>query len=135
MEQHMKLALHIFKWYAREWAKYDEECAEYANKGFRPHRCFHGMNLWTDYDPICGPCEDGYSWFDPELYRKLALGQAKDAYKKFDERLDLYVKASTAGLPMDYSKTIPWVSEPLNYWGPFTVDAQAEAIIALNPPF
>jgi hypothetical protein len=129
----IRLALHIFNWYAKEWEEYAEACEEYNRKGWTPAHCFHGTNLWTDYDPICGPCEDGYGWFDPTLYRQLAISEAKQAFRTMDERLDLYVKATTAGLPMDHSKTIPWVSEPLNCWGAFSNDAKK--VVALNPPF
>ena len=134
MEKHIiRLALHIFNWYAKEWAKYERDCEDYAKDGYRPSRCFHGTYLWTDYDPMCGPCEDGYGWFDPMLYRQLAISEAKQAFKAMDERLDIYVKASKLGLPMDHSKTIPWVSEPLNQWGPFSNDAKK--VVALEPPF
>lgn len=39
------------------WAEYEKECEEWAAQGFRPERCIHGTYLWTDYDPICGECE------------------------------------------------------------------------------
>lgn len=35
--------------------------------GYRPSHCFHGTNLWTDYDPICGYCEDGA--YDPRYHK------------------------------------------------------------------
>lgn len=35
--------------------------------GHRPSHCFHGTNLWTDYDPICGYCEDGA--YDPRYHK------------------------------------------------------------------
>lgn len=40
-------------------AEYERECEEYARAGYRPRTCIHGTYLWTDYDPICGRCEDG----------------------------------------------------------------------------
>lgn len=38
---------------------YLEECKEYAESGHRHHYCFHGVNMWVDYDCACGACEDG----------------------------------------------------------------------------
>jgi hypothetical protein len=30
--------------------------------------CIHGASRWTDYDNICGPCEDGLSVYQLALY-------------------------------------------------------------------
>lgn len=134
MEKHItKLALHIFNWYAKEWAKYELDCADYAKDGYRPARCFHGTNLWTDYDPICGPCEDGYGWFDRNLFRELAISQAKQAFEEFNERLDFYQKASTLHAPLDQGKIIQWVGAPLQQWGEF--HASNRVVVAYEPPF
>lgn len=38
---------------------YIEECAEYRERGHRHNYCFHGVNMWVDYDCACGLCEDG----------------------------------------------------------------------------
>lgn len=46
--------------------EYLREVEEAYEEGFRPHYCFHGTNLWTDYDPICGYCEE--SSYDPRYY-------------------------------------------------------------------
>lgn len=46
---------------ARENAEYEQACREWAAQGYRPHYCRHGVNLWTDYDSICGDCESGQS--------------------------------------------------------------------------
>lgn len=47
--------------------EYLREVEDAAEEGFRIHYCFHGTNLWTDYDPICGPCEDGA--YEPRHHR------------------------------------------------------------------
>lgn len=47
----------------KEYAREIEDCHE---QGYGVHYCFHGTNLWTDYDPICGYCEDGA--FDPRRH-------------------------------------------------------------------
>lgn len=41
-------------------ADYLRDCEEYREKGWRHHYCFHGTNMWTDYDPICGMCEESH---------------------------------------------------------------------------
>lgn len=38
---------------------YLAECREYAESGHRHHYCFHGVNMWVDYDCACGLCEGG----------------------------------------------------------------------------
>lgn len=127
----LKLAVKIFESYRKQWAAYDAECAEYAEQGYRPYACFHGTQLWSDYDVICGACENGYGWFDPMLYRQMAISEAKQAYNEFDERLSIYTKASVKRAPMDYGKMITWVSEPLTKWDATTPDSAATQ----DPPF
>ena len=43
----------------RQQEDYIEECHEYAKSGHRHNYCFHGVNMWVDYDCACGLCEDG----------------------------------------------------------------------------
>lgn len=61
--------------------EYAEECEEYAKQGFRPQYCIHGVNLWTDYDPICGWCEDG----DGTPYEQ-ALRDARNIASVYEKR-------------------------------------------------
>jgi hypothetical protein len=130
----LKLAAKIFESYRKQWAAYDAECADYAKQGYRPYSCFHGTSLWVDYDVMCGACEDGYGWFDPMLYRQLAISEAKRAYAEFDERLDIYTKASAKHAPLDYGKMILWVAEPLGKWDP-KAPAEHAPEIADEPTF
>ena len=125
----LKLAMAIFKQYAKDWEAYERDCEASWKLGYRPRHCFHGVNLWTDYDPICGPCEDGYGWFDRTAYRQLALLEAKTSYKMFEERLAAYVKASTLNAPLDHGAMIDWVNAPLARYG---LHHQA---VALEAPF
>ena len=32
-------------------------CKEWADEGFAPHYCIHGVNLWVDFDCACFRCE------------------------------------------------------------------------------
>lgn len=93
---------------------YEEECRRDSAQGYRPHYCIHGMNLWTDYDPICGPCEDGYT------DRELALAQAHTDVRSYMARLNAVnaftTSAKEAG--QDVGRTLTdtiwdWVQGPL----------------------
>lgn len=55
MDRTEKIATQLFE----QQRKFAEAQREAAQSGFRPHYCIHGTNLWTDYDNICGGCEDG----------------------------------------------------------------------------
>jgi hypothetical protein len=77
------LAAHIKKQLDKRVKEYEEDCESWAEQGYRPHYCFHGVNLWTDYDPICGRCEDSDDWRDTEA-KSIAL--AEDALIDFDEQ-------------------------------------------------
>lgn len=72
-------------------ADYDKACEDWASQGYRPQHCFHGVNLWTDYDPICGWCEDGDDWRDTETK---ALVAAKKAFERYNEGVSKIIEAS-----------------------------------------
>lgn len=57
------LAEEVFD-YAGYLAQYREDCEQDRAEGHRPHYCIHGTNQWTDYDNICGGCEDGLTVWD-----------------------------------------------------------------------
>ena len=129
----LKLAVKIFAHYGKQWEAYESDCESYAKDGYRPAHCFHGTALWVDYDVMCGACEEGYGWFDPMLYRQLALAEAKGAYKSFDERLDIYTKVSSMGAPgIDYGQLIAWVAQPLRKWD---AAIPANTAVSTDPPF
>lgn len=76
--------------------EYLRECEEYAEQGYRPATCFHGTSLWTDYDNICGPCED--SMYDPRWHSLFGTEfnelAESDAYaiarnRKFDSMIEM----------------------------------------------
>lgn len=126
----LALALVIFKSYAAQWAAYESDCESYAKDGYRPHYCFHGVSLWTDYDPMCGPCEDGYGWFDPNAYRRLALDEAIRAHAKQDERVDMLVKLMQMGAPVQIAELGKWATEPVQSYYP--KEEQREGYAALS---
>lgn len=70
---------------------YHEEAREYAGQGFRSHYCFHGVNMWVDYDCACGACEDGHpnEHTSPEEARKF-FQEWEDVGYDGDDLLDFF---------------------------------------------
>lgn len=96
------------KAYRKAKAERAAEEASYAEDGYRPHYCIHGTNQWTDYDNICGGCEEGIS-----LLRMIAEGARSDV-TQFTDRLAWMGKAP-GYLPQDASDSLwKWVMEPVN---------------------
>lgn len=93
----------------RSWL---EDCREWHEQGYRPHYCEHGLDLWTDYDPICGPCEDGYTssrgiWAD-------ALGEGY----RFSKDLDGIIAAGLAARSLDVEfDPKPWTDALRSKYG------------------
>lgn len=57
------LAEEVWDWVALI-ARYEEDCADDRARGYRPHYCIHGTNMWVDYDCACGACEEGLTAWD-----------------------------------------------------------------------
>jgi hypothetical protein len=74
--------------YAGYLARYQEDCAQDRAQGHRPHYCLHGTNQWTDYDNICGPCEDGLTVWD------LAERTAWDRHALMLRVMDMFIDVS-----------------------------------------
>lgn len=94
------------------YAEHDEHKRECYRQGFRPHYCAHGVNQWTDYDAMCGECEDGRSYFDYETEALDAIAYAKAQHTKMEVRADLVVKLAAMGAPVS-SELAAWVAEPI----------------------
>lgn len=92
------LASKINAYLLRGYNDYLEACESYRRDGFRPHYCEHGTNNWTDYDNICGGCEDGRTMGDPMQRMEYALDSAK--------RREAQVKA-VCEAAMALSKLVP----------------------------
>ena len=90
--------------------RYEDECEYWARQGCRPHYCIHGTNLWTDYDNICGPCEDG---IDP---RVMALDLAWADHREMVKRAEVTIPFIAANPPIrhdDHAAIWAWVNEPM----------------------
>jgi hypothetical protein len=70
-----------------------------GGRGYTFPHCIHGSSRWTDYDNICGGCEDGYG------AAEMAIGEARTAYIRFVDFFD-WMSASPAALPEDIRKQI-----------------------------
>jgi hypothetical protein len=112
-KQTAKLAVILLNGYRNRFAEYEEECAEYARQGYRPHYCIHGTNQWTDYDNICGGCEDGENYWSLETFGPIAIREAKEAMEEMGRRISLYIELDRQGAPIEFEKFAAWVSEPV----------------------
>lgn len=96
----------------KRFADYKEECAADYAKGYRPSACIHGVSQWTDYDNICGWCEDGYGYWDYLKQAELALEEAKGTYAEYQKRQGLYRAARDMNAPEKLlGEIFEWVLE------------------------
>ena len=84
-----KFALAAIKEIRAEYAAYQRDMEDLAKEGYGPSHCFHGTSRWTDYDNICGYCEDGLT------LQEMALGRAKRRYAEVEEKSQAYFAAAT----------------------------------------
>jgi hypothetical protein len=111
------LALTILNFYRKEFELYEEVKREAYKEGYRPHYCIHGTNLWTDYDPMCGPCEDGYGYYHFDTYARLSLDEAKSAIAEQDERTQKLVALMLDKAPIEITEDLSaWVKQPVTRW-------------------
>lgn len=94
----LRLAAGIARRYADHYAAYLAECEQDRRNGHRSHYCEHGMDLWVDWDPICGPCEDGESMRDPMVRRRMALDSAKERMAMADKVLAWVIESQRLGI-------------------------------------
>jgi hypothetical protein len=110
----LKLALKIMKRLRRQWEMYLEDCEEWRKDGHRPHYCFHGTNQWTDYDNICGWCEEYGNYWNYGMAARQALNEATEAQEAKAKRVSLLIDIRNAKLPVeDWGKLMVWAHEPL----------------------
>jgi hypothetical protein len=94
----LKLAAKLSARAEQRYASYLSECDADRKDGYRSHYCEHGVNLWIDYDPICGYCEDGQSAADGVLRRREAISEAKERVAKSRKIVQLIIDAERLGL-------------------------------------
>lgn len=107
----------VLNGYKQMFADYADQCAEYAEQGYRPHYCVHGTNQWVDYDNICGPCEEGYGSWDEEKFGELAQDEAEsfcnDLQKRSEEIAKFWVESEIAATPGSWinRRYVEWLME------------------------
>jgi len=106
----LDLAHRIERSLARSYAEYLEACESWRRDGYRPHYCEHGTNMWTDYDNICGPCEDGLTMRDGVFRREYAIAEAKHKEEKVKELLSagFLVQKELAKVQVDFDLAPIW---------------------------
>lgn len=92
----LKLAAKIGRRLESDYAEFVADCESYRADGYRPHYCEHNTNLWTDYDNICGGCEDGVTMSDGVQRRTEAIRQAKAILA---EQTELFAALETLARP------------------------------------
>lgn len=85
-----------------QYAEYVRDCEADAERGHRTHYCEHGTNMWTDYDNICGGCEDGWSNGDPGQRRERALNEAKRVYAQAETLIHAAEIMRANGIAYDF---------------------------------
>lgn len=89
-------------------AEYAEDCAYWRSQGFTPHYCRHGKDRWTDYDNICGHCEDGYDNYT------LALMSARADVAECQRRTEWLKNAPKENMPHElFVSLLYWGTEPI----------------------
>src|SRR5690606_19910054 len=82
-------ALAAIKEIRAEYAAYQRDMDDLLKEGYGRSHCFHGTNLWVEWDPICGYCEAGLT------LHEMALGRAKRRYAEVEEKSQAYFAAAT----------------------------------------
>jgi hypothetical protein len=79
-----------------------------GGKGYSFPYCEHGSSLWTDYDNICGGCEDG-----TDIYQ-LAIWEAQEKVAEYNRRFEWVISAPSSLDPDTKRELIDWVIAALD---------------------
>lgn len=109
-----------------KFEQYEAEVADwYANgdgrsvadggRGYSYPACVHGVSRWTDYDNICGPCEDGYGHFDWHREARYAVESAKSRLAAVEARQGWWdARPNGHRMPDElHNALIKWIYEPI----------------------
>jgi hypothetical protein len=97
--------------WVEEWDEDLQDVIRYnaGGKGYTFPHCIHGASRWTDYDNICGGCEDGY--LTSGSVARFALDDAIGDVVTFRDRLDWYMTGQRLGAELP---DIAWVCETIS---------------------
>ena len=79
----------------------------YGGKGYSYPYCQHGTSNWTDYDNICGRCEDGYSVY------QMAIWSAQEKVSEYNRRIDWLLSAPKSLSGAMQRELIDWALSPI----------------------
>lgn len=117
----LKRAAEYVRLIKARWAKYQEEVdiwyrsGEGRTRGYRFPACFHGKSNWTDYDNICGGCEDGFTGYNPLEFYRWAFNKAMSDYRELRKRSKWFCSAPPELFADEvlYRRIIDWCMEPI----------------------
>lgn len=109
----LRLARDIARSLEQGYQEWVEACEQDRRDGYRPQFCEHGMNLHVDYDPICGPCEDGHSMRDGIFRRQFALDSAKRRMETVTKITHHMADLRSLGVVVDTQPAIDRISQLL----------------------
>lgn len=96
------------RWITRTYSDGSTRRINVGGKGYAFPYCIHGTSNWTDYDNICGGCEDGYSVY------QLALWSAQEKVSEYNKRADWLLSAPSSIRHTDmYRELIDWILAPI----------------------
>lgn len=82
-----------------------QDCRDDRADGHSKSHCEHGTNLWVEWDPICGPCEDGVTMGDPVQRRRVALDTAYEEDRALSKFADALVQDMQ--VTWEFAKRLP----------------------------
>lgn len=106
----LKLAAAISRELLSDYNDYLAQCENDRKNGYRPHYCEHGTSNWTDYDNICGPCEDGISMGDGVFRREFAIDSAKRKMEAVSEITNAITTLRSNRVEIDLDPVIARIS-------------------------
>jgi hypothetical protein len=112
----LKMAMELDARYACGYAEWLDACEGDYKNGYRPSQCEHGTNNWTDYDNICGLCEEGITMGDPLIRMRAALDEAKSRWTSTQEIVKAWNRFRDLGLgdAVDVDKVTTRISQLLH---------------------
>ena len=103
-----------------EWYRHgDGRPVSEGGRGYSFPCCIHGMSSWTDYDNICGGCEQGDNYWDFDREAADAAREVDWVTAQVERRAELAIplimQSGPDALPREVSQGLSkWVSEPLH---------------------
>jgi hypothetical protein len=100
----LKLAVKILDKKRKMYERHDEDVARWyrsADGKYKYPTCIHGTSTWTDYDNICGDCENGYTYFDYARDARESLDEANVRWTTYWALFDTTAMLRRHHAPMD----------------------------------